>query len=190
MMRKFKFILILLTILLVIPFSVFADEGTTGENNAASEEVKLYFFHGDGCGYCASASEWFTEIEAEYGSKFEVVKYEVWNDEQNSNLMQAVAEARNESADGVPYIVIGNQSWNGFSDEYKEEILQKIDSEYSQEPSARYDIMNHVDVSGNAVVEAKDSGNSTFTDIIVVLAIVVVTAGITYGIIAARKSTN
>ena len=69
MMRKFKFILILLTILLVIPFSVFADE-----SNTASEEVKLYFFHGDGCGYCANASEWFTEIEAEYGSKFEIIR--------------------------------------------------------------------------------------------------------------------
>lgn len=190
MMKRFKFILIILAILLVIPFGAFAEEGTAEGTSAESNEVKLYFFHGDGCGFCANASQWFSEIEAEYGNKFEVVKYEVWNDPQNSKLMAAVAEARNESADGVPYIIIGNQSWNGFADEYKEEILAKIESEYNQNPDERYDIMDYVDESGNAIVDKKDSGSNNVTDVIVLLAIIGVTAAITFGVMVARKSTN
>ena len=140
-MKKLKVLLLMLSLLLVIPFGVFADEA-----KEESKEVKVYLFYGDGCGFCGNFKTWVSEIEEDYGDKFELIQYEVWYNESNSNLMSAVAGARNEEPGGVPYIIIGNQSWDGFADDYKDEILKKIDSEYKQDPSERYDIMDYVDI--------------------------------------------
>ena len=48
--------------------------------------------------------------------------------------MKKVAETRNETADGVPYIVIGNKSWNGFTEDLGAEMLAQIKAEYEKEP--------------------------------------------------------
>lgn len=185
-MKKLKVILLILTVLLVIPFGVFAEEG----NNAPveeSNEVKVYLFHGEGCGFCEKAKTWFASIEAEYGHKFELVKYEVWNDEYNSKLMQAVADVRKENPGGVPYIVIGNQSWDGFAEDYQDSILAKINSEYDQAVSERYDVMNFVDFETLKPVEAE---SNTAKDVLVLLVIIAVVGLVTAGIIVARKETN
>lgn len=185
-MKKLKVLLLMLAILLVVPFGVFAHE-ETGEATEESKEVKVYFFHGDGCGFCANAEAWFEEIDEEYGDKFEVVGYEVWYDEKNSELMAAVADVRKENPGGVPYIIVGNQSWDGFADDYKDAILSKIKSEYDQEPSERYDIMNYVDLS--AIGTDKEE-NNTARDILVLLVLVGVVAAVSVGVIIARKQTN
>ena len=45
---------LLLFLFFIIPVSVFAEE---------SNDVTLYFFHGDGCPHCAEAEEWFKSIQ-------------------------------------------------------------------------------------------------------------------------------
>ena len=131
-MKKFKYLFVLLVALLVLPFTVFADGEEEGEVTTIGEskEVHVYLFRGDGCPHCQEAEEWFASIEEEYGSKFEVVDYETWYNTDNAELMQRVAEARGETAEGVPYIIIGNESWAGFAEDYKEEILSQINSEF------------------------------------------------------------
>ena len=99
--------------------------------------------------------------------------------------MQDVAEARKETADGVPYIIIGDRSWTGFADEYKDEILNKIDTVYEQEVSARYDIMQLVE-TGSTNEEEKDGGND-FVSLIIIL-VVVGAAG--FGIYKARETVT
>lgn len=186
-MKKFKLLLVILVAFLLIPFSVFAED-TDAENDSkeeVSKEVNLYFFNGNGCGHCANAEAWFEEIEEEYGKYFNLVSYEVWYNEENSELMEAVAELRGEQVDGVPYIIIGNQSWNGFAEDYKEEILSKIKSEYEQDPATRYDIMNYEDL-----LFGKDSDKGYGSDILTLIIIIIVVGGITAGIIMARKKTN
>ena len=90
-------------------------------------EVVIYFFRGEGCSHCAEAEEWFESIEDEYGDKFVVKDYEVWYDEDNAEYMNRIAESRGEDVTGVPYIIIGNKSWNGFAESYKEEMLREIE---------------------------------------------------------------
>ena len=85
----------------------------------------------------------------------------------------------------VPYIIIGNQSWNGYDSSYDDEIISKIESEYKTNPSERYDIMNYVD--GINLSDASGSVNSYASDIAVVIAIVLVVAAIGGGIWFARK---
>lgn len=183
-MKKFKVILLILTFLLVLPFGVFAEEDAS-DVKEESKEVKVYLFYGDGCGFCEKAKTWFAEIEDEHGDKFELVKYEVWGNAENSKLMQAVAEARKEDAGGVPYIIIGNQSWDGFTEEYEEPMLAKIKSEYEQEVSERYDIMNYVELPGEEVKE-----DTTVRDILILLVLVGVVGLVSVGVIIARKQTN
>ena len=111
--------------------------------------------------------------------------YETWYDSDNADLMQKVADARKEEASGVPYIIIGNQSWSGYDSSYDDEIISKIESEYKTEPKERYDIMNYVDEID--LSSATSSVNSYASDIAVVIAIVLVVAAIGGGIWFARK---
>ena len=125
-MKKLKYLVILLIAALIIPFTVNA-EGEESE----SKEVKVYLFRGEGCPHCQEAEAWFQSIEEEYGSYFEIVSYETWYNQENAELMQRVAKARGEEASGVPYIIIGNQSWNGFTESYEQEMINEIKSNYS-----------------------------------------------------------
>ena len=184
-MKKIKCFLIILAILLVLPFGVLAEENTDNKDSE-NNEVNLYFFHGDGCGFCKKAKTWFAEIEDKYGDKFNVVEYEVWYNEENNKLMTAVADVRKESVDGVPYIIVGNQSWNGFADDYKDSIISKIESEYKQDPSERYDVMNYVDLTD----APKEETNTTARDVLILLVLVGVVGAVTAGVVIARKQTN
>ena len=138
-MKKLKYLVILLIAALVIPFTVKAEgEEVTNEE---SKEVKVYFFRGEGCPHCEEAETWFESIEEEYGSYFEVVDYETWYNQENAELMQKVASARGEKVEGVPYIIIGKQSWNGFTESYESEMISRIKEEFEKNVEDRYDIM-------------------------------------------------
>ena len=179
-MKSIKYLVLLLLMILIVPFSVFAEE----EKKEDSKEVKVYFFRGEGCSHCAEANEWFKSIEDEYGDRFEIVDYETWYDEDNSELMQKIAKARGEEdrATGVPYIIIGDKSWVGFADDYKEEIKSQIDTEYGKEIKDRYDVM---ELMGNV---KKDEDKSS--DVVALIIILLIIGGIGFGIYKAREKTN
>ena len=191
-MKYFKYFFVLLFVLFIIPFSVFAEgeEGETVEEapaeNSQSNEVRVYLFRGDGCPHCQEAEEWFQSIEEEYGNLFEIIDYETWYNEENADLMQKVADARKENAEGVPYIIIGNKSWNGFAADYEDEIIEQIKSEYDVNVENRYDIMKLLPSSSNQKEKEKKSGN----DVAALLIILVVVGGVCFGIYKARNSTN
>ena len=178
-MKKFKYFIILLIAALIIPFTVHAE----GEE---SKEVKVYFFRGEGCPHCKEAEEWFKTIEEEYGSYFEVVDYETWYNEENAELMQTVAKARGEEeqAKGVPYIIIGNQSWNGFTESYESEMISKIQEEFEKDVADRYDIMKLLPEIN------KEKESDTGSDVLALLVILVVFGGICFGVYKARKKTK
>lgn len=183
-MKSLKYVLILLMAFLVLPLSVFADgeeEEVTTTQTEESKEVNLYFFRGQGCSHCAEAEEWFESIEEEYGSYFEVVDYEVWYNEENNDLMQRVAEMRNETVEGVPYIIVGNKSWSGFTDDYKEEIISEIKTNFEKNVADRYDVIklvnqNHVEKKSN--------------DTLSLIIILVVVGVVGFGIYKARNNVN
>ena len=191
-MKKFKFILVILLALLILPFGVLAEEEEENTEEATTEEVaedkttsnkvKLYFFRGEGCPHCAEAEDFFNSIQEEYGEYFEIVDYETWYNEDNAALLQKVGEVRDEEIGGVPYILIGNKSWAGYATDYDEEIKATIISEYEKDPADRYDIMDYVN---GKKVEKEDE--SYASDVLVLLAIIVVVGGIVTGIVFARK---
>lgn len=201
-MKKFMYLVLLFAAFLVLPFAVYAEdededyeapveevseETTSSDSEADSKEVNVYFFRGQGCSHCAEAEEWFKSIEEEYGSYFKIVDYETWYNEDNAKLMQEVADARGEKAEGVPYIIIGDQSWNGFSESYTEDMINQIKSVYAQDVSERYDIMTYLPYikDGKKVDDDKDSN-----DALALILIILVTGGIGFGVYQARKKTN
>lgn len=193
-MKYIKYLVVLLAIFLVLPFGVFAEDenNTTNESETTAsnddKKVNLYLFRGEGCPHCAEAEEWFDSIKGKYGDYFKVVDYEVWNDEDNAKLMEKVAKLRNEDVSGVPYIIIGDKSWNGFDESYEDEMIKQIKSVYSQDVSKRYDIMNYVnDSSSNSKTSKKKSSSS---DVLALIIILIVAGGAGYGIYYARKSTS
>ena len=175
-MKKLKYLVILLIAALIIPFTVHAE----GEE---SKEVKVYFFRGEGCSHCAEAEAWFQSIEEEYGSYFQVIDYETRYNRENSELMQRLAKARGEKAEGVPYIIIGNQSWNGFTESYGSEMIERIKSEFEKDVKDRYDIIK-------LLPEMEKEKDSTGSDILALVIILVVFGGICFGVYKARKKTK
>lgn len=89
-------------------------------------KVAVYLFRGEGCPHCTEAEEWFKKAKEENGDIFTVIDYEVWYNSENSDLMKKVAKARGENVSGVPYIIIGDKSWNGFTSSYEDGMLQEI----------------------------------------------------------------
>ena len=86
----------------------------------------VYLFRGEGCPHCTDAENWLESIKEEYGKYFTVVDYETWYNEDNAEFMKKVAKSRGENVQGVPYIIIGNKSWNGFTESYEDEMLKEI----------------------------------------------------------------
>ena len=196
-MGKLKYLVILFAAVLLLPMTVFAvDEEVVAENPEATEttgtedskEVNLYFFRGEGCPHCEEAEQWFQSIEEEYGSYFKVVDYETWYNEDNAALMQKVAEARGETAEGVPYIIIGDKSWSGFTESYEQEILDQITSVYAQDVSERYDIMKYLDGSAPKK-DAKDADKGA-NDALVLVLIILIAGGIGFGVNRARNTVK
>jgi len=107
---------------------------------ASKNPILVYEFYGSDCRYCVSLNTWFDSIEKDYGEYFELVKFEVWNDSQNNDLMYKVSNHFNDNASGVPYLIIGRETINGFggSDYEKQRIINYIMDEYNKNESERY----------------------------------------------------
>lgn len=123
-----KFIMTLCLLLVLIPNIVKAD-------NKGKEKINVYMFYGDGCPHCHKASEFFEDIEKEYGQYFNLVKYETWYSHRNNKMMTSTAEALKTDTEnlGVPYIIIGDKTFLGYSESYNEDIKKAIVDAYNDD---------------------------------------------------------
>lgn len=117
-MKKLKFLI--LTILLLLPISV-----------SAKEKVNLYLFHSETCGHCQAEIKYLKELEQEYDN-LKVHLYEVDSHKDNAEKMIKVKEALKIDSPNVPFTVIGNYYYIGFSDGIADGIKELVD-QYSEE---------------------------------------------------------
>ena len=115
--------LLLFLALLLFPLSTYAYE---------DDEVTLYFFHGDGCPHCALEREYLNKLQEKYPN-LKIERYEVWYDDDNSELLGKVEKAFESTRTGVPTNVIGNTIMVGFSDASASKLDRAIDYYYSHE---------------------------------------------------------
>lgn len=147
-----KVFMLFTLVLLAFPFVAKAEE---------KEKVNVYLFKGDGCPHCADAESYFNSLSEEEKNKFNLVRYEVWYNETNKNLMNQVAEKLEETVTGVPYIVIGEKTFSGFNDEIGENIMSFVTEMY--ESDAREDIVSELADELNAE-ESTGTSNPDSTD--------------------------
>lgn len=150
-----------------------------GDYEESKDKVNVYLFRGSSCGHCFDAVKFFASIAKEYGDKFNLIGYEVWSNQDNSKLMESVAKKLGDEVGGVPYIIVGKKSWNGYTDSYGDEIKTAIKNEFKKDAKDRYDVIGNV--------SSKDKEDSS-SDIVALIIIILVTAGIVTGIVFTRKN--
>ncbi|MBQ4032185.1 MAG: hypothetical protein II625_10560, partial [Bacilli bacterium] len=95
------------------------------------EKVNLYLFHSADCSHCAAEIKWLSEIEDQYSEYLNVYKYEVTYDEANSKLMDQVVSKMKLSNQSLPLTIIGDKTFNGYSDTTASLIENQI-KEYAE----------------------------------------------------------
>ncbi|MBE6150729.1 MAG: hypothetical protein E7162_02795 [Firmicutes bacterium] len=172
-MKKFlSSLFILLFIITIVPSFVFAEEKENEKEEVKKEPIKIYEFYGDGCGYCAASFQYFESLEEEYGDYFDLVKFEVWKSEENTALMEAVAKAYNETTSGVPYIIIGDYTLNGYSEGDNDDILNSIIKEYEKDEDSR------VTTARDVIANFKFENNEPNGVVVAIIAGVILVIGI------------
>jgi len=203
-----KIIAVILTLMLVLPIGVSAKdtkystyktmnfketleaEDIELENEDYEEtddQATIYMFRGQGCGYCRKFLTFLSSISEEYGKYFKLVSFEVWQDQDNAELMQQVGESLGEEIGGVPFIIIGDKTFPGYAETYDEQIKDAIKELYDEEEKDRYDIFDDL---GNASKKKSEKEKKEEKDANVagVIAIVVIAGVVALAVISRRKN--
>ena len=108
------------------------------EKDDSESLPNVYLFRVEGCTYCNRLITFLDSIIDDYDVN--VVVYEVANNPDNWNFYKKVGAEFDFNPSGYPYLVIGEETFDGYAsddDEYIEEALS--DLEVAEEP---YDIVN------------------------------------------------
>ncbi|MFA6258504.1 MAG: hypothetical protein WCX79_02295 [Candidatus Paceibacterota bacterium] len=101
---------------LVLPIKgVLADE-TPG--------VPIHFFWGDGCPHCEKEKVFLDSILDKYEG-LRIKSYEVYNNQENYEILKKVSDAIGVTSGGVPFLIIGNGYLVGFSEKMTPPQIEK-----------------------------------------------------------------
>lgn len=104
------------------------------------DKINIYFFWGDGCPHCEELFTFLESIKDEYNEYFNLYGFEVWYNEDNGKIMDYFQDKLGETVGSrsVPYYIIGDKSFAGYTSSMNEEILDTIKEKYNN----RQDIKN------------------------------------------------
>lgn len=112
------------------------------KNVSAKEQVKLYFFHGDGCPHCAEEEKLLKKIEKKY-SYVKIIEYEVWKNKSNAMLMSRVGNRYGINTNSVPLTVISSTAISGYSDSIGVKIERAL-KYYKDHPKDNKDYVSKI----------------------------------------------
>lgn len=94
------------------------------------DKVPVYIFYGNGCPHCEQLFKDLEGLDDSTKDKFVVKMYEIWDNEANAEYLDRILDEINpdDTVEGVPYIIVGDRSWEGYISDYLPEILAKIES--------------------------------------------------------------
>ena len=107
------------------------------------EKFNMYLFWGDGCVHCHNLKGFLNDLDQKYKDMFDLYAFEVWSNADNQTLMGRFADVLEDSPKGVPYLIIGDESFNGFSSSMEEKIIQAIIDEYKSDE--KFDVFQKLD---------------------------------------------
>lgn len=172
-MKKIKSLVFLLVLIVLFPLSV-----------KANEKINVYLFRRNGCGFCESALAFFKELgeDSEYKEYFNLVEKEVSSSKKNSSAMESVAKELNVNLEGVPFIVIGKENFEGYTSSWNDSIKETIKKAYLNSDGSYQDIVRkYFDDS------EKEKDNGAAVTIIILL---VAAAGIGFLVYMAKEDTS
>ena len=111
-------------------------------NIVHADTIKAYLFYGDGCPHCADEERFFEEY-LEENDDVELVRYEVWKNAENRELLSKVQDKLNNHKTGVPFLVIGDTVLLGYTEGITDENIKGIIEEYRSD-SKYEDIVNKI----------------------------------------------
>ena len=133
-MKYIKKILLLLLFIL-IPFNAFAlSEDYTDKvseivgKDVEDGKVNIYFFHKTSCPHCKKEGKLLDSLEEKY-ENINIYRFEVSGDSQNAEYLTEVKKLFDETSGGVPYTVIGTETFLGYNS-YVGEKLEKAIQNY------------------------------------------------------------
>lgn len=124
MLKLFKKLVILVCLFVImIPLSA-----------KAKNNVEIYFFYGIGCPHCEKEEIALKNIEKKYDN-VTIKRYEVSKNVKNQNLMVKVANLMKKKINGVPFTIIGNSAYSGYTEGVTDKVLDNAIKYYSEHTS-------------------------------------------------------
>ncbi len=117
--------IISLIIVYIIFFISFSSYTYAQEKNI----VNIYFFHSDTCHYCQDELKLLNLLEEEH-ENIRIYKYDISNKE-NNNLLGKVSNMFDVRISGVPFTIIGEKTFTGYSYENTKRIFEATIDYYS-----------------------------------------------------------
>src|SRR5512133_2053596 len=100
-----------------------------GQNESAGE-VEIIFFWGNGCPHCAQAEPFLKDLQSRY-PYVKISDSEVWYHPENQPLYNQMADKYEvpEGGRGVPFIILGDQYWMGYTEAIGQQIEAAVKGE-------------------------------------------------------------
>jgi cytochrome c biogenesis protein CcdA/glutaredoxin len=144
--------------------SVFFLFGGYINHASASNSVNAYLFYGEGCPHCAKEKAFFETIKDKYPS-LKIVPFEVYYNSLNSSLLESVAQNLNIKSGGVPFLIIGDVTFVGYSDSISPKQIEGRIKEclFTKCPDSVAKIVG-IDIVENSIKEVKIDDSKNLDD--------------------------
>lgn len=197
-----KLLLITIFSLLLLPLTTFAEndkyismnlketlaaegiELTYDDYEENDKQITIYLFRGHNCTYCQSFLEYLNSITEKYGKYFKLRSYEIWSSQNNANLYSDVAEFFGMQARSVPFIVIGDQVFDGYGEDYNSSIEKAIKDLYNSKD--RYDVLKEMEKAEKLKYRKQFLEFGLFS----IICSAIITLGVAVGIIVYENNKN
>ena len=83
--------------------------------NLGRNKPNIYIFWGDGCPHCKALAKFISKLPAETKDKVNIYSFEVWSDKDNKSFMKKFGKYLGQDVSGVPFMVIGDKIFDGYS---------------------------------------------------------------------------
>lgn len=105
------------------------------------ERLHIYVFWGEGCPHCKAEFEFLETLQDEYADKIVVYGFEVWNNEENNELLSKASIKLGKEASKIPYTIINDKHVSGYSTDKQEKILELINNTENK----KYDVLRELE---------------------------------------------
>lgn len=126
--------------------------------NAQVFPVNAYFFYGEGCPHCGLERTFLFDVLKDEYPNLEIYEFEIYKDRDNALLLQQIATKLEMRVEGVPFLIIGDESFSGWSNTITPPLLREKVQQCSLSPCS--DIVNQIIFPEEAIEVAPEPDTS------------------------------